>query len=335
MKFLAILCLALICVFIFVSSVFAEVPHLINYQGVLTDTLNNPIDGIHDLTFRIYPDSITTSSLWMEVHTGVDVEKGLFSVVLGSFIPFPASLFEVKERWLGITVDGDDEMSSRARITSVPWALRAAVAESALVSASGGTPWSAAGNDIYYNSGDVGIGTSTPESYLHIKTGDGAAFTGIKIDSDGEHSDTPFRIRTNSSASGFTDDDTKFYITGEGRMYLPHTMIRDGDLGYGGRLEIRPWNNRIVVWDNVNSMRLEIYHGNNDLDIALRAGGMTSWINGVNDGNVGIGKTNPQEQLDVDGTVQMLGFKMPTGAANGYVLTSDESSVGVGSYYQE
>jgi hypothetical protein len=43
---------------------------------------------------------------------------------------------------------------------------------------------------------------------------------------------------------------------------------------------------------------------------------------------VGIGTTSPTERLDVAGTAQMTDFKMPTGASNGYVLTSDASGVG-------
>lgn len=46
------------------------------------------------------------------------------------------------------------------------------------------------------------------------------------------------------------------------------------------------------------------------------------------DGRVGIGIIDPQYRLDVDGTIQMTGFRMPTGAVNGYVLTSDANGVG-------
>jgi hypothetical protein len=46
------------------------------------------------------------------------------------------------------------------------------------------------------------------------------------------------------------------------------------------------------------------------------------------DGKVGIGTQAPQQMLDVSGTAQMTGFKMPTGAASDYVLTSDANGVG-------
>jgi hypothetical protein len=46
-------------------------------------------------------------------------------------------------------------------------------------------------------------------------------------------------------------------------------------------------------------------------------------------GRVGIGILDPQHRLDVAGTIQMTGFKMPTGASEGYVLTSDASGIGI------
>lgn len=45
-------------------------------------------------------------------------------------------------------------------------------------------------------------------------------------------------------------------------------------------------------------------------------------------GNVGIGNIFPAETLDVNGTVQMTGFKLPAAPTAGYVLTSDAAGVG-------
>jgi hypothetical protein len=45
-------------------------------------------------------------------------------------------------------------------------------------------------------------------------------------------------------------------------------------------------------------------------------------------GEIGMGTLTPDHELDVVGTVQMTGFSMPAGAAEGYVLTSDASGVG-------
>lgn len=47
-------------------------------------------------------------------------------------------------------------------------------------------------------------------------------------------------------------------------------------------------------------------------------------------GDVGIGTASPAQKLDVAGTAQMTGFKLPTGASNGFVLTSN--AVGVGTW---
>lgn len=45
-------------------------------------------------------------------------------------------------------------------------------------------------------------------------------------------------------------------------------------------------------------------------------------------GNVGVGSVNPENKLVVNGTASMTGFKMATGASNGYVLTTDGNGAG-------
>ena len=125
--------LALFLVLGLSGSADAEVPHLINYQGMLTDSVGTLIDGSHNLTFRIYADSSGGAALWTEIHSGVDVEDGLFHVILGVTTPIPGTLFEDPERWIGVTVDPDpEEIAPRMKITSVPWALKAEVADTVL-----------------------------------------------------------------------------------------------------------------------------------------------------------------------------------------------------------
>ncbi|NOY61344.1 MAG: hypothetical protein GXO75_20720, partial [Calditrichaeota bacterium] len=57
------------------------------------------------------------------------------------------------------------------------------------------------------------------------------------------------------------------------------------------------------------------------------ADGSDIYFDDVNN-RIGIGLTNPSKKLHVNGTAQMSGFKMTTGASNNYVLTSDASGNG-------
>gem|GEM_PF-1377827 len=123
----------LLCVLALFAASAAEVPRLMSYQGMLTGTDGMPTAGSHDLRFRIYSGAQEDAEiLWEESHTGVEVLDGVFSVVLGSLTAMGDDLFDSGELWLGVKVDSDPEMSPRTRITPVPWAMRAGVADMAL-----------------------------------------------------------------------------------------------------------------------------------------------------------------------------------------------------------
>jgi hypothetical protein len=118
---------------LFVTGAVAEVPHIINYQGIIEDENGVPLYGPHTLTFRIYPDSAQGAPvLWIEEHSNVQLGNGQFNVLLGSLTQIHDSLFASDERWMGISVDYSAEIKPRTQITSVAWALKAAVADSAL-----------------------------------------------------------------------------------------------------------------------------------------------------------------------------------------------------------
>ena len=102
-------------------SCFADIPHLINYQGKLTDKDNKPIEGTHAITFRIYDAETSGTLLWEETQS-VTIQKGIFSVMLGGVTAL--NLAFDKPYWLEIKVD-NEVMSPRQRMASVGYAYRA------------------------------------------------------------------------------------------------------------------------------------------------------------------------------------------------------------------
>ncbi|MEW5925098.1 MAG: hypothetical protein AB1746_14020 [Candidatus Zixiibacteriota bacterium] len=104
----------------------AEVPNLMNYQGRLNDVSGNPVDdGEYQMTFTIYADLIADTVIWSESYSAVSVTGGLFNVMLGSSNPLSQSIFNETERFLGIQVGSDTEISPRSRLVTVPFAFTA------------------------------------------------------------------------------------------------------------------------------------------------------------------------------------------------------------------
>jgi hypothetical protein len=106
----------------------------INYQGRLVDNSNNPITGSTAMTFRLYNVPNGGTALWTEAYSGassINVQAGLFNVLLGTLNPIPASIFVTNNTlFLGITVGNDSEMIPREQLGSAPYAI---VAQTALV----------------------------------------------------------------------------------------------------------------------------------------------------------------------------------------------------------
>lgn len=100
----------------------AAVPSLLNYQGMLRDAAGDPVpDGNYSVTFRIWDSEISGAAIWQEGRL-VTVQDGLFTVLLGSIVPIPDTLFSNPNRWIGLEVGLDPEMSPRQRLVSAPFA---------------------------------------------------------------------------------------------------------------------------------------------------------------------------------------------------------------------
>lgn len=112
---------------VLISGIAAQDTLLINYQGYLTESSGDPINGSVVLTFTIYSTPNGITSWWGETHPSVEVTNGLFSVLLGSKFGMSKSIFDGSDRWLGISVNYDGDIQPRTLFTG---ATHAAVSNS-------------------------------------------------------------------------------------------------------------------------------------------------------------------------------------------------------------
>ncbi|GAA5530224.1 hypothetical protein [Herpetosiphon gulosus] len=103
-------------------------PFTISYQGSLVDGLNQPVSGATPMVFKLYSGPTSGTPLWTETRSGnnaVAVNQGLFHVLLGSLSPLDVQL-ATQTLWLGISVNGDAEMTPRSQLGGVHFAQVAA-----------------------------------------------------------------------------------------------------------------------------------------------------------------------------------------------------------------
>jgi hypothetical protein len=106
------------------AAILAQVPQVINYQGLLTDANGNPANGTFIIVFSIYGAETGETALYSETQS-ITVSKGVFNALIGSVTPFPENLFDPNtERYLEISVDGT-ALTPRRKFTSVPYSFTA------------------------------------------------------------------------------------------------------------------------------------------------------------------------------------------------------------------
>ncbi len=106
----------------------AEAPSLISYQGYITQN-GQPFTATLHITFTLYATQNGTTPLWQESNKAVEVQNGLFTTYLGDQTPLDRSVFAHSELWLGVQVEGQQEMTPRQRMVSSPYAIGAADAD--------------------------------------------------------------------------------------------------------------------------------------------------------------------------------------------------------------
>ncbi len=164
------------------------------YQGFLQQN-GQPVNGTTSLTFRLYDALTGGNQLGSAITQNVNVQNGLFTVVLDF-----GAVWTGGDRYLEMQV-GSTTLAPRVKITPAPYASFAQ------------RPWQTAGSNIFYNDGNVGIGTSSPTQRLHVE-GNGyfRGYVGI-----GTIPTEPLHVVSHSTHSAYFENDSYGCIVVYGR----------------------------------------------------------------------------------------------------------------------
>lgn len=122
------LCLVFILILGFVAPIAHAVPKLISYQGILKDSLGNPVTEMTVIAFTFWDAPFDGNQLAVGFTDYDNVnpnDAGIFSTEIGdSNYQIPESLFENDTVYVNVNIDGED-MSPRKKISAAAYAIYA------------------------------------------------------------------------------------------------------------------------------------------------------------------------------------------------------------------
>lgn len=182
------------------------IPSKMSYQGVLTDNNGNPQNGTFTMTFGLYTTPTGGSPLWSETQNTVQVNNGIFNVLLGSVNPINLA-FDVTY-YLGVSVQGTN-LLPRVELASSGYSFNTARIQGKSISTSspstgqvlqwtgsewapgdvqGGSLWTQFSEGIYYNTGKVVVGATNSSGSVLLEIQNpypnGAAIAGYDYQND-------------------------------------------------------------------------------------------------------------------------------------------------------
>lgn len=281
----------------------AEIPRMINYQGLVVDKeTGEPLPGEHQLIFRICDAPSGGSVLWSEEQDVTADTTGVVSVLVGSEEKIDIS-FET-DCWLEVEVDGE-VLVPRRELVSTPYAFKALNSDS--LGGMGPGEFATAAHthdDRYYTESELNTaGTinnaSNPLDWTKIKgvpagLADGADDVGpgdgYSLDaSDGNPVDAVYVDQDGDVGIGTTSPARRLHIVGDGPRVLIEGTSGNSEVNFksAGDPTAQIW----AIYKESGSDDLRFYQNGDRVTIDSGTG------------NVGIGTTSPTlAKLQVQGS---------------------------------
>ncbi len=213
------------------SSVFCQPPNAFKYQAVVRDGTGEIISNQSvNLRISIHNETPTGTILYQETFSETTNQFGLVSLNIGMGSPpfigtFNSIDWRFDSKFIEVEIgDGADYYSlGTSELFSVPYAL--------FSDRSSDGYWNLFNSNIYYNSGNVGIRTSTPDADLHvadrIRVGEDPAYSTVYGELYHNGGGTGFII--NAHAGGGSWADMYFQTNGSTKMFIES----NGNIGIG------------------------------------------------------------------------------------------------------
>jgi hypothetical protein len=318
-----ILCLVFFCLS------YAQIPRNISYQAVLTNASGNAVpDGEYNLTFRLYEVESGGSALWTEVQN-IDVVNGIMNVSLG--VIEPLDLEFQKTYWLGVTVFENPELAPRIQLTSSAYSLMANNVMDTCITAE------------KIVDGAVTIAKILPDvvSSINSVVNDGGNIdlvAGSNVTIIPNNTDKTITI-SSSGGDGIGGSGTTNYLPmftgpttlGNSAAYQSGSNIGFGTINPQGLVHITRYGDKQLILGHNNQPSWEwLFEVDAAAKMTLKNEGAGSPLTVMSFnpsiGNIGIGKDNPTEKLDVNGIIRSSdgGFKFPDGTVQTTAVSKPE-----------
>jgi len=274
----------------------------LSIQGVLRDNTGASVpDATKNLTFRLYTVATGGTKAWDETQA-ISIVNGVYSATLGVVNSLAGLNYDVSY-WLGISVDGADEMTPRTKLTLSPYAIMAGVQGV---------------NNIFPQSGEVTISNGTTQ--LKIMPGKELNTANANVVTIDILGDKTLLVSDNLSVSG------QIYAPSGLKVGSAGNVITNSSGTNGTPIMVTAWNDKFGDFTAIHSGYLHDY-GSEPVSVAAGSDGVfftkattTGTPYGETMMQIGTTDINMKLPVKIDGSKPII-FKRLSCGQNGWTNT--------------